>query len=269
MKLRNKLIGWFFASLLLAGGAVAQLITVTHHSPSFINGCNIFIPTNGVIYFGNTNVMFIDNKAQAQMSFSNNVVYYTNAVGTTSNVFFAPNCFLDVPCWSDALGNVQSNITLTIVLNSTNYFLPGLRLPNPNSFFGPQYNAGVLTNSSGNPLTAVIYTNIPVATSTNQLTLTFVKTGDGDYASYGNLNGTNGYNYQISTFDTNSVFSVVINNTFYMGNSGANPLVVTTNLPGWFTTGAKAIRLYSITSGVGLGTSSGQILNVCKLSGWY
>lgn len=252
----KSLLAWAWL-MLAAFGLQAQTPTPTFRSASFINGCNIFVPTNTTINWGYTNVLYIQKTGAAGLSLSNSVVYYTNAVGTTSNVLTTPNAFADVTIRPDVWGNVNTNVTLIVVLNSTNYFLPGMNLPNPNNSYSAQYNA---TNT-------VPYTNVPVATSTNKITLTFERTADASYADYGNYNGTNVY-APFWVFDGLSTWSVNIDNTMYTGNSGVNPVVLCTNLPSWFVTGTKAIRLQSITSGSATGTSAGNILNMVKLGEW-
>lgn len=272
MQLIKKLVGFFLVGLWALSGQ-AQNTLIKHTTESFLNGCNLFIPTNSVTFYGATNALFVLPTGAAGLSLSNYAVYYTNAVNTTSNVFLTPGAIIDVTGpFADAFGDVTStpNYSLTIGVNATNLFLPRMVLPNPNN---PNSLAQLGTNVSlaNTNITTIQYTNQPVATSTNLLTLVFQRAVDGDVMSYSqNMNGTNVVN-QITNWSygntTQDKFTVVIDNTFYQGNSGVNPIVICTNLPQVFLTGTKAIRLLSITSGAALGSSAGQILNFIKLGG--
>lgn len=271
MNYLKKLISLAFVGLALTASAQNGQV-ITHKSLSFINGCNLFVPTNAVMFYGATNALFVLPTGAAGLSLSNYAVYYTNAVNVTSNVFLTPGAIKDnVANYCDANGNVAANVALTIGVNSTNLFLPQLTLPNVNNFNSlAQLGTNVLIGNTN--VSTIQYTNQPVVTSTNLLTFVFQRAVDGDVLSYSSImNGTNNVNSITNWSYGNTIqdkFTVTIDNTFYQGNSGVNPVVICTNMPAAFLTGTKAIRLLSITSGSALGSSAGQIINFIKIGGY-
>lgn len=228
---------------------------IKHTTATFINGCNIYMPTNITYQYGYTNILFDNLQGAPVFSLSNNAVYYTNAVGVTSNVFTYPPAIVDVSSWCDANGGVLANAAITIGINATNLFLQGLSIPNPN-------NPNSVTGSNPTATTTNIGWGqmvLPVATSTNILTFTFQKGVDGGgYPSQQGIPAPSIYDTTIA-----DQFVVVVTNT-----SGLIPVVICTNLPSNFLTGAKSIRLVSVVSSAAFGTSTGDWINFVKLGGW-
>lgn len=224
--------------------------TITHVTQSFINGCNLILSNNVTIKYGYTNLLFVNKKGGGDNSLSNTAVFYTNAVGVTSNIITSPPAIVDVNAYPDLNGNPGTNTSIIIVMNSTNLFLGELgAIPNPNN-----------TNSVNSWAPSIVAPGVTIgASSTNTITLTFARTTDG----YGNKYIGQQGGVVPDSFGTTAPDQFV----WSFAAPGASVLVMSTNLPVAFLTATKSIRLVSAVSSTASG-SSGVIINVLKMGGW-
>jgi len=252
---------------LLAGltiGLTALAQSPHYVTESLLNNCQwVVIPTNTTIGFNYTNVTY---EAPTLPQGWTNVL----SLNTNLNGNIIPQWEKDAGIFSDLSANVCTNYSISIMINNTNLLL-GTALaqggynsypPPPLSWFNTNgafiYGAvtNVFTNSYG-----IVSSNIqqyyptppiaPAATSTNSLTFNFVReTFPGYYST-----------------NANDIWAVAVTNN-NLGLSTTTGFVVTTNVPAWFISGYRRIRLYSIVSGTALGTSTGELINDIRLNGW-
>lgn len=249
------------ASLALSFGVVvgAAAQNLDHHaSTSFLNNCQwLVLATNSTIQYNYTNVTY-------ELPITPNGWSNFLSLNTNLNGNIIPQWEKDVNYLPDGQANICSNYSLAIYFNSTNLLLetkPGGQFPlaplywyNTNGAFIYGAITNVFTNAYG-----IISSNvvnyypvppiIPAATSTNAITMVFQK--ELIPGVYGTL--TNG----------SDLFIWSVTNA-----SGLVPVCVSTNLPSSFLTSSSKIRLLSITSGVGVGTSTGSLINDIRLIGW-
>lgn len=260
MKMK-KLIS-LIAGLTLGLSALAQ--SPHYVTESFLNNCQwVVIPTNTTVGFNYTNVTY--EQPILPQGWTNVLSLNTNLNGN-----IIPAWEKDTGIFCDGFANVSTNYSISIMINNTNlllgaqpsqggfntYPIPPLSWFNTNGAFIYGAITNVFTNTYG-----IISSNIqqyyptppiaPASTSTNQLTFNFIREA---FPGYWSTNA-------------NDIWAVSVTNN-NLGLSTTAGFTVTTNVPAWFVSGYRRIKLYSIVSGTAFGTSTGQLINDVRLNGW-
>lgn len=243
-----------------------SLLTANAQSPHFIsesllNNCQwVVIPTNTTVQYNYTNVTY--EQPILPQGWTNVLSLTTNINGNIVNQWGK-----HVEYFPDGRANLNTNYSVVIMINNTNlllstkpdpqgYPIAPLQWFNTNGLYIYGTVTNVYTNSYG-----IISTNLayyyptppitPNANSTNQLTFNFVReTFPGIYST-----------------NANDIWAVAVTNNS-MGAATSAGFVVTTNVPAWFLTGARKIRLWSIVSASSSTAGSGQLINDIRLNGW-
>jgi hypothetical protein len=207
---------------------------VNHKTQTFVFGQQLIVSNNITVTNTTPGARFtLPSGQNAQALVTNSVVYTNTSAGNITNTFVAPSWETDADVFTDLNGCIQTNITVTVVLNYTNFYFQ----PRQNFF-----NTGVTPTN-----------DITLSTPTNTVTFTFQKAAWlPSWVQPG----------AVSTFDPNSTWSFAV-------IASSTGTVWTTNVPLAFLAGAMKVRLYTVaTSNVTNASASGVILNNVAWSGW-
>lgn len=225
-----------FSSIDKAEGATAKYFSLFSGNNQMLYLSNNIIITNGypgvasnaLFTASATNYWYIGGLQFTNVLAGSNYNYVTNTYVGQTNFQTIPQMFDIVPLWSDSLGNVVTPV-FSFTINNTNVMLPG----NDNNLSVPP-----TTN-----LPVLIFA--PSATSTNAVTLTFIR-GVGTLTS--------------PQWDKLNTFSCTVSNV------GVGPYTVLTNPPASFVQGARYVALYTVSSIAS--TGPGNILSAVGISGF-
>lgn len=216
MKFKNLLI-----SLAMLASSTLASHAVIWTSQSFLNGRNVFIPTNSVaatntILWGDTNVLYTASSGAIVLSYTNNIGGSNTWGGAFARI---------VNTYPNMFGDENKNIQVVAIFNSTNMI--------PTTNMSRQVPFPITGN--GYPLIG--------AYSTNLVTITLVNLVDGTNAA------TTGdtWSFTVQPNGTNmTVVSTNVPNGFLQGT------------PGWRV---ASIQMNTNTVGGPMGNGQGVLLN--------
>ena len=177
----------FFSLLTILGlcatSVFGQAAGGTKHTALQIlsGGGNLFITNNGAYNAFTNNVWYLNSMGTSNIQ--SGAAYFTNTIvqpsGTTvSNILYYPAASHDVQGWADVNGDVAP-LTLSVMLNNTNY----LPLDNQNANPGTNFAGPYMTINSSNTqtltfaLAKVLWGTNADTTSTNQFTFNVAANG--------------------------------------------------------------------------------------------